>query len=153
MLKLDPQQGQLLMQMYDLRREEKLRKARAWILGSFWAETVDEFNAVCPPGSDENAYYRQVTTYWETMSLMVNRGMVDEDLYFESSAEGLLTWLRVRKVALAMRQTRKNPLILRNLETLSERHEKWYSTHAPEALPEIQKGMAAMRQKANAVAR
>lgn len=153
MVKLDPHHAQLLLQMYDLRRETKLRQARAWIMGSFWAENLDEFNAICPPGSDENAFYRQVTTYWETMSLIVNRGMLDEDLYFESTGEGLLTWLRVKNVALAIRQARKNPFILRNLESLSERHEKWYATRAPEALQEILKSMAAMRKKPTGSAR
>jgi len=148
MVKLDPQNAQLLLQIYDLRREETLRRARAWILGDFWAETLEEFNAICSPGSDENAYYRQATTYWETVSLIVNRGMLDEELYFESTAEGLLTWLRVKKVVLEMRNVRKNPLLLRNLEALSERHEKWMTDRAPEALGEIRKMIAARRQRA-----
>ncbi len=148
MVKLDPQNAQLLLQIYDLRREDVLRRARAWILGKFWADNLEEFNAICPPGSDENAFYRQATTYWETVSLIVNRGMLDDDLYFESSAEGLLTWHRVKNVALEMRQARKNPLILRNLETLSEKHEKWMVARAPEALEEILKSMQAMRKKA-----
>ena len=153
MVRLDPQNAELLLQIYDLRREEKLRQARAWILGSFWADNLPEFNAVCPPGSDANAHYRQATSYWETVALIVNRGMLDEDLYFESTAEGLLTWLRVKNVALEMRKVRKNPLILRNLETLSEKQEKWMAARAPEALEEIQKTMAAMHKKATGASR
>lgn len=148
MVKLDPQNAQLLLQIYDLRREDRLRRARAWLIGSFWAENLNDFNSVCAPGSDENAFYRQATTYWETVSVIVNRGMLDEDLYFESTTEGLFTWLRVKNVALEMRKARKNPLILRNLETLSEKQEKWLAARAPEALDEILKNMHATRKKA-----
>ena len=148
MVKLDPQNAQLLLQIYDMRREEKLRIARAWLLGSFWADNLDEFNVVCTAESDENAYYRQATTYWEMVSLIVNRGMLDEDLYFESTAEGLITWLRVKNVAIEMRKMRKNPLILRNLEIASDKQEKWLAARAPEALAEIAKNVQAMRKKA-----
>jgi hypothetical protein len=148
MVKLDPQNAQLLLQIYDLRREEKLRRAREWMLGNFWAETLDEFNALCPPGTQENAYYRQATTYWETVALIVNKGMLDEDLYFESTNESLFTWMRVKKVVLEMRTQRKNPLILRNLETLSEKHEKWLNARAPELIQEMQKIFQASRKKA-----
>lgn len=147
MVRLDPQNAQLLLQIYDLRREEGLRRARAWLLANFWADNLDEFNALCPLGSDENAYYRQATSYWEMVSLIVNRGMLDEDLYFESTNEGLLTWLRVKNVALELRKARKNPMLLRNLETLSEKHEKWLAVRAPETLGEILQVLAAARKK------
>lgn len=148
MVKLDPQNAQLLLQIYDLRREEMLRRARAWMLSDFWAETLEEFNAICSPGSDENAYYRQATTYWDTVSLIVNRGMLDEELYFESTAEGLMTWLRVKKVVQETRNLRKNPLLLHNLETLSDRQEKWMTDRAPDAMGEVRKMLAARRQRA-----
>ena len=148
MVKLDPQDAQLLLQIYDLRREEKLRRAREWVLGNFWAENLEDFNALCPAGSQENAYYRQATTYWETVALIVNKGMLDEDLYFESTNESLFTWIRVQKVVSEMRKQRKNPLILRNLETLSEKHEKWLTSRAPELIQEMQKMFQASRKKA-----
>jgi uncharacterized protein DUF4760 len=149
MVKLDPQNADLLLRIYDLRREERLRRAREWVIGNFWAENLEEFNAICTPGSDENAFYRQVTTYWEMVALIVNRGMLDEDLYFESTAESLLVWLRVKNVVQELRKLRKNPLMLRNLEILAEKHEKWLNSRAPEALGEIRKHMEAMRKKSS----
>ena len=118
MVRLEPHNAQLLLQIYDLRREEKLRKARAWLIPSFAAGSLKEFLEMYPPGSEPNAYYRQVTTYWDMVAAIVNRGMIDEDLFFETTGEAMLTWLRVREVALQMREARKNPLHLRNLETL-----------------------------------
>ena len=145
--RLDPTHAPILLQVYELRREEKLRHAREWLLGSFWAETLEEFGMVCPPGTPENAFYRMVTGYWDMVASIVNRGMLDEDLYFENSLEALLTWLRVKKVTLQMRDARKNPLLLRNLESLSVKHEQWLETRAPGALAETRKRFAAMRQK------
>lgn len=150
MLKLDPHNADLLLKIYDVRREATLRRARSWLMSKFTAANLDEMNTQCPPGSDENAYYRQVTTYWEMISLIVARGMLDEDLYFESTTEGLLTWLRVKDVVLALRKVRKNPLMLRNLETLSEKQEKWIQTRAPEAVAEYHKMIEAGRKKAAA---
>jgi hypothetical protein len=148
MVRLDPQNAQLLLQIYDLRREEKLRRAREWVSGNFWADNLEEFNLICPPGTDESAFYRQVTTYWDMVAAIVNREMIDEDLFFETTAEPLLTWLRIKKVTLEQRKLRKNPLLLRNLEIMAEKHEKWLATQAPEALAEIQKMLATMRKKA-----
>jgi hypothetical protein len=134
MIRLEPHNAQLLLQIYDLRREEQLRKARAWILSSFAADSMKEFQDLYPPGTDGNAFYRQVTTYWDMVGAIVNRGMLDEDLYFETTSEAMITWLRVREVALEMREARKNPLYLRNLETLAEKQEKWLGTRAPGAI-------------------
>ena len=145
--RMDPTHAQILLQVYDLRREEKLRHARAWLAGSFWAENLEEFDMVCPVGSPENAYFRMVTGYWDMVASIVNRGMLDEDLYFENNQEGLIVWLRVKKVTQQMREARKNPLLLRNLESLSAKHEQWLETRAPGALAETRKRFEAMRQK------
>lgn len=148
MVRLEPHNAQLLLQIYDLRREEKLRRAREWLMGNFWASDLKEFAALCAPGSQENAYYRMVTSYWDMVASIVNRGMLDEDLYFESTSESLLVWLRVKSVVLQMREARKNPLLLRNLETLSEKHEKWLATRAPGSLDETLKMVGGLRKKA-----
>ena len=148
MVKLDPQNAQLLLQIYDLRREEKLRRSREWVFGNFWADNLEEFNDICPAGTDENAFYRQVTTYWDMVAAIVNREMIDQDLFFETTTEPLLIWLRVKNVTLEQRKLRKNPLLLRNLEVLADKHEKWLATRAPEALGETRKMMATMRKKA-----
>ena len=150
MVRLEPHNAQLLLQIYDLRREEKLRKARAWLLPGFAAGSLKEFLEMYPPGTDHNAYFRQVTTYWDMVAAIVNRGMVDEDLFFETTAEAMLTWLRVREVALQMREARKNPLHLRNLETLAEKQEKWIDTRAPEAMEETRKMVAGLKKQAAA---
>ena len=150
MIQLEPHNAQLLLQIYDLRREEKLRKARAWLLPNFAAESLMQFMELYPPGTEPNAHYRQVTTYWDMVAAIVNRGMLDEDLFFETTGEAMITWLRVKDVALEMRAARKNPLYLRNLETLAEKHEQWLTARAPAAMEETRKVVAGMKKQAAA---
>ncbi|MBI2819017.1 MAG: hypothetical protein HYX73_03480 [Acidobacteria bacterium] len=150
MVRLEPHHAQLLLQIYDLRREERLRAARAWLLPNFTAGSMKEFMELYPPGTDHNAYFRQVVTYWDLVAAIVNRGMIDEDLFFETTGEAMLIWLRVREVALEMRTARKNPLYLRNLETLAEKQEKWLATRAPEAMEETRKMIAGLKKAATA---
>ena len=150
MVRLEPHHAQLLLQIYDLRREERLRAARAWLLPNFAAGSMKEFTELYPPGTDHNAYFRQALTYWDMVAAIVNRGMIDEDLFFETTSEAMLTWLRVREVALEMRAARKNPLYLRNLETLAEKQEKWLTTRAPEAMGETRKMLAGLMKAAAA---
>ena len=148
MVRLEPHNAQLLLQIYDMRREEKLRKARAWLIGNFWAEDMKGFAELCPLGSETNASFRQVTSYWDMVAAIVNRGMLDEDLFFETTMEALLVWLRAKSVALEMREARKNPLYLRNLELMADKQAKWLDTRAPGAVEATRKAVDSMRQKA-----
>ena len=55
----------LILRLYDLRREEKLRQARDWFFKNFHARNIEEFGKLCPHGSQEHAYHRMVTSYWD----------------------------------------------------------------------------------------
>ncbi|HWF67270.1 MAG TPA: hypothetical protein VN670_08195, partial [Acidobacteriaceae bacterium] len=82
--------AQLILKLYELRREELLRKARRWIVSDFNPKTAEEFLAVInDPGSEKNAYYRQVLSYWEMAASLVLHGAVKPDLFFDSNGEGL----------------------------------------------------------------
>jgi hypothetical protein len=146
-VKLDPSNAELLIKIYDLRREEKLRKGRAWLLSKFWFDDMKSFLEACPPGTDENAYYRQVITYWDMVGAIVNHGMIDEDLYFETNMEGMLTWFRVKPVVEEFRKIRNNPLYVMNLEKMAERHKVWLADRAPGAFETTMKAMEAGRPK------
>ena len=148
MVRLEPHNAELLLRIYDLRREATLRKARSWLMANFAAETLKEFGELCPPGSETNAHYRQATSYWDMVAAIVNRGMLDEDFYFETTSESLLVWLRVKNVVQALREMRKNPLYFRNLEVLADKHEKWLAARAPGALEETRKMLAGIRSNA-----
>lgn len=82
--------AQVILKLYDLRREELLRKARRWMISEFNPKTADDVLAVLNDfGSEHNAYIRQVTSYWEMAASLVLHGAVKSDLFFDCNGEGL----------------------------------------------------------------
>lgn len=123
----------LLMQLYDMRREPRLREARKWFVASFKVRTLDELNALCPPGSEQNASFRMVTTHWEMVASFMTSGVLSHELFFQSGRELLLCWERVRDVLPALRESLKNPIEFRNLETMALAYIEWWNKQAPGA--------------------
>jgi hypothetical protein len=130
----DNYDAELLLRLYELRREEKLRRAREWMTGRFQADSVEDLARQFPLGSEENAFLRMTVSYWDMAASLVNHGLLKEDLFFENTAEFWVIWEKVRHLAPPLRETRKNPLLWKNLETLASRYEQWMAGRAPEAL-------------------
>jgi hypothetical protein len=123
----------LVLKLYDMRREPRLREARRWFTGSFKARTVEEFNALCPVGSEQHASYRMVTTYWEMVASFITSGVLNQELFFQSGRELLFCWERVRDLLPQVRELYKNPLELKNLEMVAQAYIDWWNTQAPGA--------------------
>jgi hypothetical protein len=109
----------LLLRLYELRREEKLRQARDWFSKNFHAKTVEEFQKLCPLGSQENAYFRMVTSYWDMAASFVTNGVLHRDLFVQNSRELLFVWIRISDIIPGWRERMGNPNISRNLETIA----------------------------------
>ena len=109
----------LLLRLYETRREEKLRQARDWFNKNFHANTVDEFLKLCPIGSQENAYYRMVTSYWEMAASFVTNGVLHRDLFVQNSRELLFVWIRISDFVPVWRERMGNPNYVRNFETVA----------------------------------
>jgi hypothetical protein len=86
-----------------LRRETKLREARIWMSVNFHPKTADEAMKLVPPGTMENAYMRMVLGYWEMVASIANRGLVDEELFFENAGEQWGVWEQVKPLVGAWR--------------------------------------------------
>jgi hypothetical protein len=145
------QQAELLLKLYDIRREPRLRQARQWLLSNFTAQNMQELQALCPPGSDNNAFLRQAASYWEMCASMVNRGLIDEEFFWENTGEQFLIWERVKPVAAEIRAAFKNPHFLANLERHCKRLEEWREKRAPgssEAMRAFNRQMAEAAAKA-----
>ncbi len=86
----------IILKLYDLRREEVLRKARHWVVFEFNPKTPEEFLAVMQGyGTQENAYFRQVISYWEMAASLVVHGAVKSDLYLDSNGEGIVIYAKL----------------------------------------------------------
>jgi hypothetical protein len=106
----------LILRLYDLRREDKMRAARTWFVANFRCKTMAEMTALCPPGTETNAYFRQVVSYWDMAGSFVNAGVLNGDLFFSNTRELLLTWERVKPLIAEIRVAFKDPTYLSNLE-------------------------------------
>jgi hypothetical protein len=125
----------LILKLYNIRREEKMRAARGWFAGNFKCKTMAEFGQLCPPGSESNAYMRQVASYWDMVSSFVTAGVLNEELLFQSSRELLLCWVRVEPVIADMRAAFKDPNYMKNLETVAKSYIEYLNRTSPEAYP------------------
>jgi hypothetical protein len=125
------EQVNLMLRLYDDRREPRLREARDWFMSSFHPTSADEMMQLCPPGSKENASMRMVVSYWEMVASIVNRGLIDDDFFFENSGEQWMVWERMKPVVATMRARYKNPHQFGNLEEHVKRLEAWREKRAP----------------------
>ena len=82
------QDADLVLKLYELRREPVMREARNFMLVTFWPSTVDEFLVVQRDfGGQNNAYLRQFIGYWEMAAALVLRGALDADLFLDCHNE------------------------------------------------------------------
>jgi hypothetical protein len=81
--------AQLILQLYDLRREAEMRKARNWWFATFWPRSADDFLKIAStPGTQENNWLRQVTGYWSMAASFVLHGALSEELFIQPSVSG-----------------------------------------------------------------
>ena len=118
------EQADLILKLYELRREPEMRRARAYMMTEFHATSWDEMRPHYMTGDEMDRHFRMVTTYWEMVASFVNRGILDEDLFFDSQGEGLFTWTKVRAIVPEGRK-HVRPTWLWNLERMARRQQAW----------------------------
>jgi len=122
----------LILKLYDLRREPRLREARKWFGGIGPITTRDQFLKMCPPGSDENASYRMVTTYWDMAASFVVNGILHPELFYRSNnREILFVWEKVKGATAEMREVQKDPLINKNIQDVAGPFIEYLKQNAP----------------------
>jgi hypothetical protein len=110
--------AELILKLYDLRREPELRKARNWWMG-FWPESTEEFMKIATAiGSQENAWMRQVGGYWEMAASLVLHGTLNKEMFLEPSFSGemFLVYSKVEPFLKELREKMKAPTIFANVE-------------------------------------
>src|SRR5580658_5417216 len=138
----------LLLQLYEMRREPKLREARQWMFAEFHPRSAEEMMSKFPPSSEGNARVRMVVSYWDMAAALVNRGLIDEELFFETTGEQWVVWEAMKPVAGAMRERMKNPFMFSNLERHVQRLEEWREKRAPGSSDSMRAMLATMLAQA-----
>ena len=145
------EQAQLQLQIYDLRREPKLRQARDWFFKNYFAANFEEATKIAPPMTENGALFNMVISYWEQACTLLNYGLLHEDLFFETNGEFFGVWERLKPGIQEGRKRFSNKQFAVNLEQAAQRYEKWIESRSPghiAAIREFGKQMQAEHGKA-----
>ena len=134
-----PADAEIILRLYDLRRETLMREARAWVTGEFWPSTVDEYFAVASNSADpHNPFLRQVVGYWEMAAAMVLHGAVSAELFVDCNAEGFFLLAKFAPILDEIRE--RTPTFLQKTSDLVKRF-----TIAAARYEGVQKNVESMR--------
>lgn len=122
----------LILKLYDLRREPVMREARNWMWTFNPTSGQDVMEALM---SEQSGYYRMVISYWDMAAAMVNNGAIDEKLFNETNGEHIFVYAKIEPVIEEIRTMFGSPEFLLNLETLVKR------------IPNIEEKITAMRAR------
>ncbi len=121
----------LILKLYDLRREETMRKARDWMI-SFNPNSMQDILDVVM--SEQSAYFRMATSYWEMAASLVNHGGIDEDMFNDANGEHLVVFAKLQPFLADMR-AQFSPHSFQHLEKLVMR------------LPNVDQRLAEIRER------
>jgi hypothetical protein len=146
------EQAQLHLQVFEMRREARLREGRDWFFKNYFVESLDHAMRVAAPGTEAGALAMMVIGYWEQACALVNYGLLHEELFFETSGEFFGVWERVKPIVPQARELWKNQRFLAHLEKTATRYEAWSETHSPGHIAAMRQFMQQARsQSAQAV--
>ncbi|HEU5335396.1 MAG TPA: hypothetical protein VFU27_05505 [Terriglobales bacterium] len=112
--------AQIVLQLYDFRREAEMRKARDFV-ANFWPQSVDDIiNLATSFGSKENAWMRQVFTYWDMAACLALRGAIHPGLAFDTLGEMWFVYAKVKPFLKEYRQKMGVPESFANIEKFIE---------------------------------
>ena len=124
MHKPTPADAELLLRLYELRREPELRRARKWFLAEFQPTGWDEISARYLSHSDEDRWFRMTISYWEMVATLVNRGLLHAELFFDHTGEDIATWRKCEPWIAGVRAALR-PAYLHQFERLVRAHEAY----------------------------
>lgn len=115
-----PADAEIILKLYELRRETVMRQARAWVGTEFWPETADDYWAIASNGADpHNAYLRQVVSYWEMAAAMVLHGAISPELFVDCNGEGFFLLAKFAPILDAIRE--RNPMFMQKTSEMIKR--------------------------------
>ena len=122
----------LILKLYDLRREPVMREARNWFF-SFNPTTAAEYmEAMMGPNS---GYVRMVISYWDMAASLVNNGAIDEQMFNDANGEHLFVFAKIEPILEELRTQWQQPDMLKNYEAIVRR------------VPENKEKLAAIRER------
>ncbi len=122
----------LILKLYDLRREPVMREARNWFF-SFNPTNVGEYMEAMM--GEHSGHLRMVISYWDMAASLVNNGAIDEQMFNDANGEQLFIFAKIEPILEDLRQQWQQPDMLKHFETLIRR------------VPENKEKLAAIRER------
>ncbi|PYV95265.1 MAG: hypothetical protein DMG89_22130 [Acidobacteria bacterium] len=139
------EQAQLHLQVYEQRREAKLRQARDWFFKNYFVENFEDSARIAAPGTENGALAMMVLSYWEQACALLNYGLLHEDLFFETSGEFFGVWELAKPIVPQARELFKSKQFLGHLEKAAQRYETWIESRSPGHIAAMRQFMKQMR--------
>lgn len=115
----DKQQDALaILKLYELRRDEKMREARAWFFTEFRPQSGLDIVKLLVSGQQESAYFSMITSYWDMAASLVNNGGIDEKLFLDANTEHIGIYSKLQPFLAEVRQIINEDDYYINLEKL-----------------------------------
>jgi hypothetical protein len=133
------QDAEIILKLYELRREAEMRKARDYITNEFWPESFEGIWKEIGITGDKYRWFRQVYAYWDMAAALVVYGAVDEDLFMATQVEMIYTFAKISPYIKNFRE--RMPDFMQSITTLCERNAK-----ARELLERSEKQIPVFRQ-------
>ncbi|HSK72910.1 MAG TPA: hypothetical protein VK892_14510 [Pyrinomonadaceae bacterium] len=106
----------LILKLYELRREAVMREARNWFITFFPGSAEEIIQAMINP--ETSAYYRMVTTYWDMAASFVLHGAIDEEMFSDAVGEHIIVFSKIEPFIEDLRKIMESPKYLASLEKL-----------------------------------
>ena len=139
------EQAQLHLQVYEQRREARLRQARDWFARNYIVNNFEDAMRIAPMGSEAGINVGMVIGYWEQACALLNYGLLHEDLFFETSGEFFAVWEALKPVVPTFREKFLNKQALAHLEQAAKRYEVWQERRNPGHIAAMRQFMQQMR--------
>jgi len=132
--------GELVLRLYELRREESLRAARKFMVFDFHPKNLEELRAVSrDPKAPKNVHWRQAISYWEMAASLVLQGALDATLFLDSNLEGILLYAKFHHFHAETEKASGSPFMVQTATLIEKypqamaRYEAFMKTFGPSA--------------------
>jgi hypothetical protein len=116
--------AELILKLYDLRREQVMRDSRNAINAKFWPKSYEDFLALTKPDHPLNAAFRQTSSYWEMVYGMAKHNIVHGDYLVENNGEGLFLYAKIQPYLERFRKEQGSPTAFQNAEWIAKNTEE-----------------------------
>lgn len=141
------EQAQLHLQVFEMRREARLRQARDWFFRNYFVDKFEDHMRIAAPGTEGGTFAMMVLSYWEQTCALLNSGLLHEELFFRTSGEFFGVWERVKAIVPQVREMMKYTLYLTEMESAAQRYQAWIEKRSPGHLETMRQFMRQMQDQ------